>query len=443
MGRFSGQRCRLADTCATYAAAFVREIAQKQAISRAHANCGCAGSGVAAREGRETIACVTEAPAPFTVPFAPPDLGAAESDEVQRTLASGWLTTGPRVRRFEQEFAAYVGAPHALAVNSCSAALHLSLLAAGIGPGDEVVTTPLTFCATANMVVHCGATPIFADIDRATWNLDPAATEAALTARTRAIIPVHYGGRAADMGRFAAIARPRGLTLIQDAAHAIGAVYEGQRIGAIGDFTCFSFHATKNLTTGEGGMVTTSDAAAVQRMRMASLHGLDRDAWARYAPGGRTDYQVQMAGFKYNMMDLQAAIGLHQLARLDVMHARRAAIAARYDAAFSSLPLRRSAALDAGMVHAHHLYPVCVDRTIAGMTRDELQQRLRALGICTSVHFPVLHLQPFYRSRYGFTPGMFPVAETVADQILSLPISPALTDDAIDRVIEAMHECFR
>jgi dTDP-4-amino-4,6-dideoxygalactose transaminase len=377
------------------------------------------------------------------VPFAPPDLGSAEFDEVQRTLASGWLSTGPRVRQFEQEFAAYVGAPHALAVNSCSAALHLSLIACGIGPGDEVITTPLTFCATANMIVHVGAQPVFADIDAATWNLSPAAAEAALTPRTRAIIPVHYGGRPAEMRRLEAIARPRGIRLIEDAAHAIGAADAGRRIGTIGDFTCFSFHATKNLTTGEGGMVTTADEAAVKRMRMASLHGLDRDAWARYAPGGRTDYQVQMAGFKYNMMDLQAAIGLHQLARLEVMHARRASIATRYDAAFARLPLQRSAALDAGMVHAHHLYPVCVDPALAGMTRDELQQRLRAAGICTSVHFPVLHLQPFYRDRYGFTRGMFPLAETVADRILSLPISPALTDEAIDRVIEAMHECLR
>ena len=375
------------------------------------------------------------------VSFAPPDLGEGELAEVCATLASGWLSTGPRVHRFEREFAAYVGAPHALALSSCTAGLHLALLASDIGAGHEVITTPLTFCATANVVVHAGARPIFADIDETTWNLDPAATAAAITPHTRAIIPVHYAGRPVHMQAFEAIARPQGIVLIEDAAHCVEGVDAGRKVGAIGDFTCFSFYATKNLTTGEGGMVTTANGTAAERMRILSMHGIDRDAWSRYAPGGRSDYAVRMAGFKYNMMDLQAAIGLHQLARLRSMHARRAAIVARYDAALADLPLVLPAPVPQGSVHGHHLYPVLVDPAIAAVTRDALQDSLRARGISTSVHFRALHLQPFYQERYAFARGMFPNAECVSDRTLSLPLSSALTEADIDRVIEALHEC--
>ena len=394
------------------------------------------------RTSRRSIAIVNKT-ATSIVPFAPPDLGPDEIAEVHRTLASGWLSTGPRVRQFEQQFAAFLGAPHALALNSCTAALHLALVATDVAPGEEVITTPLTFCATANTIVHIGARPVFADIDAETWNLNPAAAEQAITRRTRAIIPVHYAGRPADMSAFQALARRHAVTLIEDAAHAIGAIESGRKIGTIGDFTCFSFYATKNLTTGEGGMLTSADGAAIERMRVASLHGLDRDGWSRYAPGAKSDYQVRMAGFKYNMMDLQAAIGLHQLARLDLMQERRRTLAARYDAGLASLPLRRPAPPATGMVHAHHLYPVLVDASLSGISRADLQDRLRERGISTSVHFPALHLQPFYRERYWCRPGMFPVAEAVASQTLSLPLSSALTDADVDRVIEALHECLR
>ena len=383
----------------------------------------------------------TSLSAAHPVNFAPPDLGEGEVAEVCATLASGWLSTGPRVQRFEREFAAYVGAPHALALSSCTAGLHLALLASNIGPGDEVITTPLTFCATANVVVHTGARPVFADIDRTTWNLDSDATAAAITSRTRAIIPVHYAGRPTEVRAFEALARPRGLVLIEDAAHCVEGVDARRKVGAIGDFTCFSFYASKNLTTGEGGMVTTANEDAAARMRMLSMHGIDRDAWSRYAPGGRSDYAVRMAGFKYNMMDLQAAIGLHQLGRLGVMHARRAALTARYDAALAALPLTRPAPVPTGTVHAHHLYPVLVDPAAAGLTRDALQDALRARGISTSVHFRALHLQPFYQERYGLVRGMFPNAERVSDQTLSLPLSSALSNADVDRVIEALHEC--
>ena len=377
------------------------------------------------------------------VPFAPPDLGTAEIAEVVATLESGWLSTGPRVRAFEAAFAAYTGAPFAIAVNSCTAALHLSLLATGVGPGDEVITTPLTFCATANVIVHTGATPVFADVDPVTMNLDPAAVAAAITPRTKAIIPVHFAGRPVDVASFEQLARSRHLTVIEDAAHCVeGVAADGRKVGATADFTCFSFYATKNLTTGEGGMVTTHDARAAETIRMASLHGMDRSAWNRYAPGGTPHYDVMMPGFKYNMMDLQAAIGLHQLAGIAARLGRRAAICARYDEGLAGLPLRLPAPAETGSVHARHLYPVLVDQAADG-ARDELHARLRDRGISTSVHFRALHLHPFYQERFGLRRGMYPRAEAISDTTLSLPLSPALPVSDVDRVIEAMHDCLR
>ena len=377
------------------------------------------------------------------VPFSLSNVGHDEIEEVVATLESGWLTTGPRVRRFEAEFAAYVGAPHAIALNSCTAGLHLSLLAAGVGQGHEVVTTPLTFCATANVIVHTGATPVFADIDPSTWNLDPAAVADRITPATRALLAVDYAGRPADLDAFERMARTRGLTLVEDAAHCVEGAVGGRKVGSIADFTCFSFYATKNLSTGEGGMVTARDDAAAAFMRTASLHGMSRDAWARYAPGGSPHYDVAMPGFKYNMMDLQAAIGLRQLSRLGAMHARREAIYARYDDGLADLPLFRPAPPAEGTVHARHLYPVLVDPSLCGVTRDVLQVRLREAGVDTSIHFRAVHLHSYYRDRYGLRRGMFPHAETVSDSTLSLPLSPAMPDSDVDRVIEALHECLR
>lgn len=375
-----------------------------------------------------------------SVPFAPPAVGEKEIAEVVATLESGWLSTGPRVAAFEEAFAAYVGARHAVALNSGTAALHLALLASHIGNGDEVVTTPLTFCATANAVVHTGARPVFADIDPVSWNLDPAAASAAVTPRTRALLPVHYAGRPADMRALRAVAAQSGLQLIEDAAHCVEGVVGGTKVGSIGHFTCFSFYATKNVTTGEGGMVTTSDDRAAGYIRSASLHGLSRGAWSRYAPGGAPQYDVLMAGFKYNMMDIQAAIGLHQLARVGEMHARRTEIWEQYDAALASLPLQRPAPMAPGDVHARHLYTVLVDRRAAGISRDDLQQALRGRGISTSVHFRALHLHPYYQDRFDLRRGMFPAAEAVSDTTLSLPLSAGMPAASVDRVIEALHE---
>ena len=372
-----------------------------------------------------------------------PCIGSDEIAEVVATLESGWLSTGPRTAEFEQAFAEYVGARYALAVNSCTAALHLSLIATGIGAGDEVITTPLTFCATVNVVLHVGATPVFADIDPVSHNLDPAAVQSALTPRTRVLMPVHFAGLPANIHAFHQIAELRGLRVVEDAAHCVEGIAAGRKIGSISDFTCFSFYATKNLTTGEGGMVTTGDAGAAALMRAASLHGMSRDAWSRYAPGGNAHYDVVMPGFKYNMMDLQAAIGLHQLSRLERMHARRVAICERYDAALSHLPLRVPAPAGAGSVHARHLYPLLLDQAAAGMSRDEFCHRLRDRGIATSIHFRPVHLHPYYQERFGFRRGMFPVAESVYDSTLSLPLSAAMDDDSVHRVVEACHDILR
>ncbi len=379
--------------------------------------------------------------AALPVPFSPPDIGAEEIAEVIATLESGWLSTGPRVRRFEAAFAAYTQAPHALALNSCTAGLHLALLASGIGPGDEVITTPLTFCATANVIVHVGATPVFADVDPLTGNLDPAATAAAITPRTRAIVPVHYGGRPADVHAFNALARQHGLVTIEDAAHCIEGVAGGRKIGSTGDFTCFSFYATKNLTTGEGGMVTTASAASAERMRVASLHGMTRAAWSRYQADGPVSYDVVLPGFKYNMTDIQAALGLHQLAALARHHVRRAAIAHRYDEALRDLPVRTFAPLPAASVHAHHLYTILIDEA-STPTRDDVARVLGAAGISTSVHFPVVHLHSYYARRYGFRAGQFPHAERIARTVLSLPLSPAHTDEQVSSVIHAVRTAF-
>ena len=374
------------------------------------------------------------------VDFAPPDLGDAEFDEVIRVLRSGWLSTGPRVHRFEQAFADYVGVKHAIALNSCTAGLHLSLLAAGVGPGDEVVTTPMTFCATANVIVHAGATPVFADVDPVTMNLTPQAAQAATTPRTRAWLPVHFAGRAIDAAGFRQAADRCGVALIEDAAHAVEAVSAGAKIGATGDMTSFSFYATKNLTTGEGGMVTTDSDTRAELIRTAALHGMSRGAWSRYGRTGANRYDVVLPGFKYNMTDVQAALGIHQLASLDRRHARREQIWARYDAALAALPIGRPAPVPAGDRHARHLYTILVDEALGGQSRDHLQAAMGERGVSTSVHFTAVHLHTYYADRFQLRRGTFPVAESISDRTLSLPLSSAMTDQAVDRVVEVLYE---
>jgi dTDP-4-amino-4,6-dideoxygalactose transaminase len=377
------------------------------------------------------------------VDFASPSIGDREIEEVIAVLTSEWLSTGPRVARFEREFAAHCHAPYAVAVNSCTAALHLSLLAAGVGPGDEVITSPLTFCATANAIVHVGATPIFADVEPGTMNLCPDMVRAAVTPLTRALLPVHFAGRPAKSAAFREITERNGLVLIEDAAHAVEAVTSGARVGSVADFTCFSFYGTNSMTTSEGGMVTTGPPEWAERIKVASLHGMSRDAWSRYAHGGPSTDDVVMPGFDYNMTDLQAALGLHQLAGLERRLARREAIWRMYDDGLASLPLTLPPPVPARDRHARHLYTVLVDEEEGGWSRDELQAALRARGIATSVHFRAVHLHSFYHDRYGLKKGMFPVAESISARTLSLPLSAALGDEDVERVIEALQECLR
>ena len=377
----------------------------------------------------------------IVVPFSPPALGPEETAEVIATLESGWLSTGPRVRRFEEAFAEYTGASYAVALNSCTAGLHLSLLAAGIGPGDEVITTPLTFCATANVIVHTGATPVFADVDPRTGNIDPALVDAVAGPRARAVIPVHYGGLPVDVAGIWRVAARRGLTVVEDAAHCIEGVSDGRKIGVTADFTSFSFYATKNVTTGEGGMVTTESADAAERIRTASLHGMTRAAWSRHQNSRPSRYDVVMPGYKYNMTDLQAAIGLHQLAAVDHNHARRTEICNWYDDAFGDLPVSRFAPAPVGSVHARHLYTVLIDHG-HGPSRDDVADHLALAGVSSSVHFQAVHLHTYYRERFGFRRGRFPAAERIADTVLSLPLSPALTDAQVEHVIETFRGAF-
>ncbi|MBU6427493.1 MAG: DegT/DnrJ/EryC1/StrS aminotransferase family protein [Cyanobacteria bacterium REEB65] len=371
------------------------------------------------------------------VPYALPLLGEEEIAQVVDALRSGWVTTGPKTAEFERRFAEYVAAPHAVALNSCTAALHLALLGAGVGPGDEVVTTPLTFCATVNTILHVGARPVLADVDPKTLCLSPEQAAAKLSDRTKAIVPVHYAGCPADMAAFVELARSKGLKTVEDAAHAIGTYSRDRRVGAIGDFTCFSFYATKNLTTGEGGMLTTADAEAASRLRQLGLHGMSRDAWKRYTNAGSWQYQVEAAGFKYNLTDIAAGLGLAQLDRFEAMQRVRESYVARYDAAFAEAGFELPAKSDLpGDRHSWHLYVLRIDPLQLAIDRGQFIEELKAVGVGTSVHFIPIHLHPFYQQELGVRPGDFPVVERAYSRMFSLPLYPKMTDDDVDYVIE-------
>ena len=384
---------------------------------------------------------MTTAKQPFII-FAAPDIQDAEIAEVEACLRSGWLGTGPRTQRFEADFAAYKGLPSSLAtgVNSCTAALHVSMVAAGLEAGSEVITTPLTFCATVNAIVHAGLVPILADIDPITQNIDPVCIEAAITPRTRAIIPVHFAGRPCDMDAIMDIARRHRLVVIEDCAHAIETEYHGAKAGTFGDFGCFSFYVTKNVVTGEGGMILARDEASMARARMLALHGMSKDAWHRFSDKGYRHYQVVEFGFKYNMMDLQAALGLHQLARVESSWQRRESIWRRYQEAFSGLPIGLPAPPASGTRHAYHLYTIIVDEAKAGIVRDDFLDAMTARGIGTGVHYLALPEHPVYQQRFDWRPESWPHALRIGRQTVSLPISPKLTDTDVERVIAAVHD---
>lgn len=386
------------------------------------------------------------------LPFSPPTIGEEEIAEVVDTLRSDWITTGPKVKRFEQEFAAAVSAPAALALNSCTAALHVALATLGIGPGDAVITTPMTFCSTVHVIEQVGARPVLVDVDPKTLNIDPVRVRDTLEKLNRisegkgavkAVIPVHLYGHPCDMQALFDIALQYDLAIVEDAAHALPAKYRGRLIGSMAHdskvrvLTCFSFYATKNMTTGEGGMLT-GPPDLVDDARIWSLHGLTRDAWKRYSAEGSWHYEVIRAGFKYNMTDIQAAIGLHQLRKLSGFHARRRDIVNRYNSAFSQFEYFQLPDESEDVEHAWHLYVVRLRAERLQIERDEFIRQMSARNIGCSVHFIPVHMHPYYRDKYGFKPGDFPIACQEYQRIISLPLSPRMSDQDVNDVIEAV-----
>jgi dTDP-4-amino-4,6-dideoxygalactose transaminase len=372
--------------------------------------------------------------------FGSPRICEDEIEEVVSCLRSGWIGTGPRVAEFERRFAAYKDAEHSVAVNSCTAALHLSILAAGIGPGDEVITTPLTFCASVNAIIHAGATPVLADVDPRSMNIDPQSVKARITSRTKAILPVHFAGRACDMDPLCALANEHGLTIIEDCAHAIETEYHGRKAGCFGDFGCFSFYVTKNIITGEGGLILARKPEHAARLKVLALHGMSSDAWNRFGDSGYKHYLVTEAGFKYNMMDLQASLGLRQLDKVEPYWQRRGAIWARYMEELSDLPLTLPAPVEEDTRHAYHLFSVMVDEKRAGISRDAFLTAMTAHKIGVGVHYLSIPEHPYYQERFGWLPQDYPRARDIGRQTVSLPISAKLTDEDVGDVIDAVRQ---
>ena len=371
--------------------------------------------------------------------FGAPAIEDAEIAEVVASLRSGWLGTGPKVARFEADFTAFAGAAHAVAVSSCTAALHLSMLALGLQPGDEVITSALTFAATVNAIIHAGATPILADVDPETMNIDPDSVRRAVTPRTKVLLPVHFAGRACDMAKLLAICEENELALVEDCAHAIETEYGGRHAGTFGNFGCFSFYVTKNVVTGEGGMVLAAREEDASRIKVLALHGMSKDAWKRFTDEGYRHYYVTECGYKYNMTDIQAALGIHQLARVEANWKRRRAIWARYQRELAGLGLGLPAEPEPGTRHACHLYTVMVDEERCGIARDDFLDAMTAQNIGVGVHYLALPEHPYYRERYGWRLGDFPEAWRIGRQTASLPLSPALKDADVEDVIEGVH----
>jgi dTDP-4-amino-4,6-dideoxygalactose transaminase len=377
------------------------------------------------------------------LPFARPDVGDAELVQIQEVLENGWLTTGPKTKEFEASFASYVDAKFAVAVNSCTAALHLALEAIGLGAGDEVITTPYTFAATAEVVRYFDAHPVFVDIERDTFNLRPDLLELAVTRRTKAIIPVHIAGLAADLDGVHEIAARTAVPVLEDAAHAFPARYKGRMIGGLSTITCFSFYATKTITTGEGGMICTDDIRLADRCRMMSLHGISRDAWKRYTVEGSWYYEVNEPGYKYNLTDIAAGIGLAQLTRADAMLRRRREIAQQFSRAFAAEPALQVPADREDRQHAWHLYMLRLNSDCLSIDRARFIEELRARNIGASVHFIPLHIQPYYRQKYGYAPSDFPTAYSEYLREVSLPVFSKMTDQDVADVIEAVRDILR
>jgi perosamine synthetase len=378
-----------------------------------------------------------------TIPFHRPSIGEEEIAEVVDTLRSGWLTTGPKVRQFERAFADYVGVPHAVAVNSCTAALHLALDAIGLRAGDEVIVPTYTFTATGEVVTYFGARPVLADSTDGGFHVSARTIEPMITPKTKSIVVVHFAGESCDMDPILELARHHRIPVIEDAAHSFPATYKRRMVGTLGDVATFSFYATKTISTGEGGILATAREDWQGRARMMALHGMSRDAWKRYAPGGNWYYEVEDFGFKYNMTDLAAAIGIHQLRRAEEFQKRRREIALRYNEGFAPLDTCEVPRETGHGTHAWHLYPLRLELATLRGGRAEFIQRLGDRGVATSVHFIPLHHHPAYRRAFGYAPGDFPAADLAFPRVVSLPIYPAMTDDDVLRVIEAVTETAR
>ena len=370
--------------------------------------------------------------------FGSPLIEDTEIEDVVACLKSSWIGTGPRVAHFEADFAAYKSVDQAVALNSCTAALHLSLLVSNLNAGDEVITTPLTFCATVNAIIHAGATPVLADVNASTMNIDPDEIERRITPRTRAIVSVHFAGRSCDMDAIMSISEKHKLTVIEDCAHAIETEYKGQKVGTFGDFSCFSFYSTKNIVTGEGGMVLAKLPEHIARLKILGLHGMSKDAWNRFGDEGFKHYQVVECGFKYNMMDMQAAIGVQQLKRIEAYWQKRSHVWESYMDAFSGLPIGLPAVVEPDTRHAYHLFNILIDKEKAGVTRDEFLDKMTANGIGTGVHYLSLPEHPYYQKTFGWKPEDYPNAMHIGRQTVSLPISAKLTESDILDVITAV-----
>lgn len=376
--------------------------------------------------------------------FGKPFIGEAEIEEVTDTLRSGWWGTGPKTEKFENAFAKYVKSKYALGVNSATAGLHLALKALNLNPGDEVITTPLTFASTANVIIHSGAKVVFADIEKDTWNINPKEIERKITKRTRVILPVHLHGRPVDMNKIMAIAQKYELFVIEDAAHAIEAIYDKKKIGSIGDITVFSFYVTKNLATGEGGMITTTNKKWIERMRMLRLHGLSQDAWKRYSVKHFKLYEVIEPGFKYNLTDIASSIGIHQLRRIESNLKRRKEIWNLYNQAFKKNKLVTiPSEIRKNNRHAMHLYALLLNLKNLKIGRNEFVDRLIKENIGSGVHFSPIHLHPYYRKTFSFKKGDFPNAEFVGERIVSLPLGANLTNQDVNDVIWAVKKVLK
>lgn len=377
------------------------------------------------------------------LPFSKPTISEEAIAEVTDCLRSGWITTGPKVKKFSEMIKDYIGCPFALPLSSATAGLQLSLLALDLKPGDEVITTPMTFASTINTIIHAGATPVLVDVEPHTYNINIDLIEDAITEKTKAVIPVHFAGLPVDLDKLYAIAEKHNLHIIEDAAHAIGAKYKGKKIGSFGHTHVFSFHPNKNMTTGEGGCVTTHFEEIAEKVALLRFHGMDREAWNRYGKAGNQDYEIVFPGFKYNMMDMQAALGIHQLPELDKFNARRKEIALRYQKEFAGWEqLSIPGQVDYDHLHAWHIYTPLINIKEAGMDRAEFMSAMKDNNIGTGLHYRAVHLYPYYQEQFGYKAGDFPITESISERIVSLPLFPLMTDDEQTRVIATMKKIF-